>query len=50
MTELLEAGTVVPSIDGVYELGDVPKAIQRFGDAQHTGKIVISVRGTRSAS
>ena len=48
MTELLEAGTVVPSIDGVYQLSEVPKAIQRFGDAQHKGKIVISVRGNHN--
>ncbi len=47
MTKLLEAGTVVPSIDGVYPLGDVPAAIQRFGEAHHKGKIVISIRGTR---
>lgn len=45
MTELLEACTVVPSIDQVYPLSEVPKAIQRFGEALHEGKIVISVRG-----
>ena len=48
MTELLEAGSVVPSIDDVYPLADVPKALRRFGDARHKGKIVISILG-RSA-
>ena len=48
MTELLEAGAVVPSIDDVYPLGEVPRAIQRFGEAHHKGKIVISIRGSRS--
>ena len=33
MTELLEAGKVVPSIDDVYPLADVPAAIRRFGEA-----------------
>ena len=50
MTKLLEAGTVVPSIDNVYPLGEVPKALERFGKAHHKGKIVISIRGARSMS
>ena len=45
MTELLEAGTVVPSIDDIYPLSEVPKAIQRFGEARHKGKIIIAIRG-----
>ena len=48
MTELLEAGKVVPSIDHVYPLSEVPKAIRLFGEARHKGKIVIAVRGARS--
>ena len=48
MTELLEAGSVTPSIDDIYPLADVPKALRRFGDARHKGKIVISILG-RSA-
>ena len=43
MTELLEAGSVTPSIDYIYPLVDVPKALRRFGDARHKGKIVISM-------
>ena len=30
-------------IDGPYALADVPKAIRRFGEAKHIGKIVIEV-------
>ena len=43
MTELLDAGKVVPSIDGIYPLSEVPDAIRRFGAARHKGKIIISV-------
>ena len=50
MTQLLEAGKVVPSIDGVYPLREVPQAIRRFGEAHHKGKIVIAIRGARSTS
>ena len=45
MTELVEAGKVVPSIDDIYPLRDVPQAIRRFGEARHKGKIVIAIRG-----
>ncbi|GGD40281.1 NAD(P)-dependent alcohol dehydrogenase [Muriicola marianensis] len=31
-------------IDGPYSFEEIPRAVQRFGDAQHVGKIVISVR------
>ena len=48
MTELLEAGKVVPTIDGIYPLSEVSDAIRRFGAARHKGKIVISLRETRS--
>ena len=44
MTKLVEAGRVVPSIDAVYPLSGVPEALRRFGEASHTGKIVISMR------
>jgi NADPH:quinone reductase-like Zn-dependent oxidoreductase len=30
-------------IDGTYPLHEVPKAVQRFGAAQHIGKVVIAV-------
>ncbi len=44
MTELVEAGKVVPSIDETYPLRDVPQALRRFEAAHHKGKIVIAVR------
>ncbi len=43
MTELLDAGQVVPTIDRTYPLDEVPQAIRRFGEARHQGKIVITV-------
>ena len=48
MTQLLEAGKVVPWIDDVYPLSEVPQAVRRFGEAHHKGKIVIAIRGARS--
>lgn len=30
-------------IDGPYALADVPKAVERFGEAKHVGKVVIAV-------
>ena len=30
-------------IDGPYPLAEVPRAVQRFGEAEHIGKIVITV-------
>ena len=44
MTKLVEAGSVVPSIDAVYPLAEVPEALRRFGAAKHLGKIVISMQ------
>ena len=44
MTQLVEAGKVVPSIDETYPLRDVPQALRRFEAAHHKGKIVIAVR------
>jgi NADPH:quinone reductase-like Zn-dependent oxidoreductase len=41
MTTLAEAGKIVPSIDAVYPLSEVPEALLRFGAATHTGKIII---------
>ena len=50
MTELLEAGKVAPTIDGIYQLSEVSDAIRRFGAARHKGKIVISLQETRSTT
>ena len=43
MNELFEAGTLVPVIDGVYKLADLPEAFQRFGTGDHKGKIIITM-------
>lgn len=42
---LLEAGKLVPVIDKTFQLDEVPKALQYFGDGIHKGKIAISVTG-----
>ena len=41
LTALVEAGKVMPSIDAVYPLTDVPMALQRFGQASQKGEIII---------
>ena len=43
MTELVEAGKVVPVIDGPYKLSEVPEGFRRFGEARHKGKVVFAV-------
>jgi NADPH:quinone reductase-like Zn-dependent oxidoreductase len=43
MSELFEAGKVIPVIDGPYRLGDVPKAFTLFRKGLHKGKVVITV-------
>jgi NADPH:quinone reductase-like Zn-dependent oxidoreductase len=42
MNELFEAGNVKPVIDGPYALSAVPEALRYFGEAHHSGKIVIT--------
>ena len=41
--ELFEAGSLRPVIDGPYDLADAPRAVARFGAADHVGKIVVKV-------
>ena len=41
--ELFEAGSLRPVIDGPYDLADAPRAVARFGAAEHVGKIVLRV-------
>lgn len=41
LTALVEAGKVMPSIDAVYQLADVPTALARFGEASQNGKIIM---------
>ena len=41
--ELFAAGSLRPVIDGPYDLADAPRAVARFGAADHVGKIVLKV-------
>jgi NADPH:quinone reductase-like Zn-dependent oxidoreductase len=41
LTALVEAGKIMPSIDSVYPLADVPTALRRFGEASQNGKIIL---------
>jgi NADPH:quinone reductase-like Zn-dependent oxidoreductase len=43
MAELFEAGRVKPVIDGRYRLSEAAEAMRYFGEANHKGKIVITV-------
>ena len=43
LKELIEAGRLVPVIDRIYRLSEVPEALRYFGEGRHTGKIVISL-------
>ena len=42
LTPLLEAGTVVPVIDGTYALADARAAFERYASGEFLGKIVIT--------
>ncbi len=43
MTELCEAGKVVPVIDRRYPLSEVPEALRYLGEGRAKGKVVITV-------
>jgi len=43
ITELCEAGKVVPVIDRRYPLSEVPEALRYFGEGHARGKVVITV-------
>ena len=43
ITELLEAGKVVPVIDRRYRLSEVPEALRYLGEGRAKGKVVITV-------
>jgi NADPH:quinone reductase-like Zn-dependent oxidoreductase len=43
ISAMFEAATLQCVIDGPYPLVEVPQALQRFGEARHIGKLVISV-------
>ncbi len=42
MTELFEAGKIVPVIDGCYPLAEAGEALRRVGDKQSKGKVIIT--------
>jgi NADPH:quinone reductase-like Zn-dependent oxidoreductase len=46
---LVEAGKVVPVVDGTYPLSDTPKAIARVASGRARGTIVIAVVGSQVA-
>ncbi len=43
VTELCQAGTLVPVIDRTYPLSEVPEALRHLGEGRAKGKIVITV-------
>jgi NADPH:quinone reductase-like Zn-dependent oxidoreductase len=43
MSELFEAGKLVPVIDRLYKLADVPDAFRLFGTGDHKGKIIVTM-------
>ncbi|MBV7336129.1 zinc-binding dehydrogenase [Chloroflexi bacterium TSY] len=43
MNELFEAGKVVPIVDRIYSLSEVPEALRYFGEGDYKGKVVITV-------
>jgi NADPH:quinone reductase-like Zn-dependent oxidoreductase len=45
MAELLAAGKVVPFIDRVYPLSQVPEAMRYLEGGQHRGKVVVTMEG-----
>ena len=43
MNDLFEAGKVLPVIDGVYKLADLPEAFRHFATGDHKGKIIVTM-------
>lgn len=43
ITELCEAGKIIPVIDRHYSLQEVPEALRYVGEGRHKGKVVITV-------
>jgi NADPH:quinone reductase-like Zn-dependent oxidoreductase len=43
LTELIEAGKVVATIDSRYPLSEAADALRHFGEGTFTGKIVITM-------
>jgi len=45
LNELIEAGKLVPVVDGVYKLNEVPDAFRYFTEGRHAGKLVVTMEG-----
>ena len=43
MNKLFEAGKLLPVIDGLYKLADLPEAFRRFGAGDYQGKIIVTM-------
>jgi len=43
INDLFQTAGLRPVIDGPYSLSDVPTALERFGEAHHVGKVVITI-------
>jgi NADPH:quinone reductase-like Zn-dependent oxidoreductase len=43
MNTLFEAGKLLPVIDGLYKLADLPEALRHFGTGDHKGKIIVTM-------
>jgi NADPH:quinone reductase-like Zn-dependent oxidoreductase len=50
VNDLFERNGLRCVIDGPYRLSDIPQAVQRFGEAMHIGKIVITVEQSEHPS
>ena len=44
LKELMEAGKIVPVVDRVYKLCEVPEAFRYFAEGRYKGKIVITMQ------
>ena len=49
VAELLDTGEVQLEIDGVHPLEEASAALRRFGEARHTGKVLLDVAGASGA-
>ena len=43
ISELVDAGKIVPVTEGPYPLHQLPEAMQRFGKGRHFGKVIIAI-------
>ena len=48
LTELIEAGQLVPAIERTYPLNEMPDAMRHLQAGQARGKLVITVSSTES--